>query len=414
MKKNIGKLLLIGIVFFVSTQTVNANIYPMWQKNTNQIETLEDLLQDKDNIKSYEKYLLDKYGENYKEIFKKNAESAANAEKIHSLFTKAKSGETMFPDYIGGLYINDKEELVIQMVEKNIPLDSKNSEYSNYKNILNVDKTAKIEYVQYSYNELYNINNKILDYYSKNKSNGNVIGFYIDTKTNKIVVELKSIKNSEIENFKNNVIKSNLVTFTEGIENVDYANLVPGTKINGFICSYGYRAKLNGKNGIVTAGHCFTKKGDPVGNIGTVKEWNNSGHVDAAWIETNSNNIPQNYMNSIPKGFVDTLSPTQVITTFTEGQLLAKIGYVSGFTSGKVTKPIYNPLPLSMQVRTDFYATHGDSGGIVFQFPFFNPGGTNVIGYSVAGIVKGGPNGGGIMYFTRADRTNSMFKITRY
>jgi len=64
-----------------------------------------------------EEYLKNKYGNNYKDIFAKNATSAAHAEEFSSLFDTDYNGNVKYPEYIGGLYINDDEELVIQIVD---------------------------------------------------------------------------------------------------------------------------------------------------------------------------------------------------------------------------------------------------------------------------------------------------------
>jgi hypothetical protein len=80
-----------------------------------------------------------------------------------------------YPSYFGGMYINDDAStLVIQIVESNIPnKDSK--EYSIYKDIISMDDTIKIEYVNNSFNELNNVNNVVSDYMaSPQKSYNNI------------------------------------------------------------------------------------------------------------------------------------------------------------------------------------------------------------------------------------------------
>ena len=66
------------------------------------------------------------------------------------------------------------------------------------------------------------------------------------------------------EDFKNLAISSDVIEFTKG-KNEDQA-LKVGEKISvtDGHCSMGYRVKINGDKGYITAGHCFDGVGDDV------------------------------------------------------------------------------------------------------------------------------------------------------
>ena len=87
----------------------------------------DDILNTKEFEKEREESLIEEYGENYRKILKDNYKSSKNAEKIKNMFAKTRTlGKSFdeninYPDYIGGLYINDNNELVIQIVKDNIP-----------------------------------------------------------------------------------------------------------------------------------------------------------------------------------------------------------------------------------------------------------------------------------------------------
>lgn len=64
-------------------------------------------------------------------------------------------------------------------------------DYKIYKEILDMDSKIKIEYVDFSYNELNAVNNNVSDYMTlKDINNDNVQGTYIDVMNNVIVVEV--------------------------------------------------------------------------------------------------------------------------------------------------------------------------------------------------------------------------------
>lgn len=79
-------------------------------------------------------------------------------------------------------------------------------DYKIYKEILDMDSKIKIEYVNYSHNELNAVNNNVSDYMTlKDINNDNVQGTYIDVMNNAIVVEVLE-NNDKEKNIKDNLI----------------------------------------------------------------------------------------------------------------------------------------------------------------------------------------------------------------
>ena len=154
-------------------------------------------------------------GEDYEEKIRKNGIASDNADKVRKFFKEDEKGDTIFPNYIGGLYINKDNNLVIQIVKDNIP-NILSSDYDIYNKIIKIDSI--IEYVDYSNSELVDINNEIVNH-MHDESLINEIGItkvYIDTINNRIVVNLIDDNEFYISLFKNNVYDSNIIVFKRG------------------------------------------------------------------------------------------------------------------------------------------------------------------------------------------------------
>lgn len=389
----------------------NTNLYNL---NDNTV-VLEDYLKDKKFISKMETTLKETYGLNYKEYLEENVKASKDANKINNLFEKNDKGNEIHPSFYGGIYIDENNDLVLQLVNSEMT----EKDLQLYEEILKINENIKIIYVKHSYMELENVNNIINDYYeSIDINNTNISGYYIDVINNQIVVELINCTEQEIKNFKEKVIDSPIVVFVEAEKNVPFADILPGA---GFVylnnqCSYGYRAKIGLSNfaGIVTAGHCFYQVGNELSGIGTVRYLQKSGNLDAAFIETNSGVNPSNTLAVTISPGANYLSPSETMTSFTVGTAVGKIGYSTGYTYGTITSTNYTGSGISGQIRTNMGGLGGDSGGIVFQSI------RGLKGYKVAGIVQGGENPapgeniGKNLHFVRADKINSSFRLTRY
>ncbi len=125
----------------------------------------------------------------------------------------------IFKDYYGGMYITpNHNNIILQIVNTN--LSSEDSK--EIQNILTIDKSIRIEYVNNNYNSLEETNKIIVDYFSSNNIEyDNLIGHYIDVFSNKIVVELKDNNIEQQQLFKAIVINSPLIVFVSKQEDVD-------------------------------------------------------------------------------------------------------------------------------------------------------------------------------------------------
>ena len=189
----------------------------------------------------------------------------------------------IFKDYYGGMYITpNHNNIILQIVNTN--LSSEDSK--EIQNLLTIDNSIRIEYVNNNYNSLEETNKIIVDYFSGNNIEyGNLIGHYIDVFSNKIVVELKDNNIEQQQLFKAIVINSPLIVFVSKKENVDTLQTGGGITTKGVPdnCSMGFRAKIGSMYGYITAGHCYNNVGAS-STGGTVAYRHYGGTVDAAFV----------------------------------------------------------------------------------------------------------------------------------
>jgi len=411
MKKNLLKIFLLLVVFSFANMTLSAMSNVGLYSKTNKVTILEDYLQDKEYTKQMEVYLKNKYGTNYKEYLQNNTIAAINADKINATFEKSKNGDVIYPEFFGGMYIDNNNKLVIQVVEKENAMSKSN--LSLYKEILKVDENITTTTVNYTYGELEKVYNSLNDYYLNSNNNYNISSFYIDVINNRVVVELKEYTEQSVDELKNKITTSSILHFLEAEkEVVNYADLLAGSGYSYLNkqCSFGYRARVGiGLNvGMVTAGHCVYANGNEIKGIGTVGNRQVSGSIDAAFVLTNSGVTPSNTFSQNVNAMRNYLSPNETMSSFTVGTIVGKIGISTGYSTGKITSTNYSFQGITQLVKTDVYGQGGDSGGVVFNHSI----GLN--GYRLAGIVQGGTSTGGDMQFTRADKINSAFNINRY
>lgn len=405
MKKILTILTVMIIAILISTHDVVAKSNV--NDNMNGIMTSEEILQDEKEQKDIKNYLIKELGENYKLGLEQNEKAVSNARSIEKNFEKDENGAIIYPDYFGGMYINKNNQLVIQIIKSRIP----KSNTETYSKLINEYSNANFEYVKYSYKELNEIHDEVLDYFLNDNTSVIVTGVYIDILSNNVVVELKEKSKEKINLFKEKINDSVMIRFEQEQTFETIAKLNPGDSYGN--CSFAYRAKLSGKNGIVTAAHCVSS-GQNL-SFGTVKKWQRSGSIDAAWIETNSSNTPTNTLAKKPPFSDITTIATSVVTSFYPGQAVAKLGGSTGFTVGSVTNGSYSATVDGIKhtnlVRANLVANGGDSGGIVID--------QNAIlgssGYSTAGVVTAKSTTSGTdMLFTKASQINSIFGLSRY
>ncbi len=380
---------------------------------TGRVVDVEDLYSNKDWQEGWNDYLKREVGDNYKELLDRNWQSLQRAEKIKSLFPARKeSARLVYPEYIGGLYINKEDFLTVQVVKKNVPSVGSQDYLAFQKTIEIAGQDIDVEYVEYSYEQLNSVYETILSSFKKGHAVTNIKALYIDEMSNRVIVELGEYTEDKIKAFKETVSDSGIVWIKRGKEASFFHN--PGGTLAN-ICSLGYRARktnATSRTGIITANHCFGNMSLTVPGIGTVTERTTlGGDADAAWIEGNATKT-----NTLNKGPNNT-SPgpalsTSVVNSFTVGQRVGKVGISSAYTIGTVTNISYATILDGWAywdlVNTTAWAQGGDSGGIVFAAT------SNTATHTTAGIVTGGPAGGGQFFFTKASVINSRFGLQRY
>ncbi len=168
------------------------------------------------------------FGENYDKFLEDNWNKVMIATKLDSFIKNYYNNS--YPSYYGGMYISDdSQNLILQIVEKNIPKE-KTEEYKKYVEIKKMNHSIKIEFVENSYNELDEINNKIIKYFtSKNVDEiekNNLVSSSIDIMNNTVEVTLKDIADDKQERFREIVLydaqKHNISNFYKGKEYSKY------------------------------------------------------------------------------------------------------------------------------------------------------------------------------------------------
>jgi len=129
-------------------------------------------------------------------------------------------GEVLYPEYFGGMYIDDKGNLVVLQVES-VNATGLNSRFS---------EDVNIKKVTFSFNQLMETN-RVLTYLFSNRSPSmsNVAGSWTDIVNNRLVVYLFEYTEELIEVFKNEVINSPLIAFYQHIHQTFPSTLGLGT-----------------------------------------------------------------------------------------------------------------------------------------------------------------------------------------
>lgn len=397
MKKRLKLVVLVSLILIIPFVK-----YEEKESNTLALLDYEEILKTDEVAKELEK----NYGKNYKEVLSKNYEASEKAEKITNNMLKTKSVENNYPDYYGGMYINDNQDLVIKIVKS-----KRESEK------LFAAEEVLFEYVEHSYNELDEVNNIIIDYFGTHDVKDNkLVANYIDIYKNKVIVELENNTKEEQDWFMKNIINSKLIEFKKGVRHVTTARTYnAGANIND-ACSVGYRAKLSGKEGFITVGHCFWNTSVLPGfGTGTKISYKNNGNIDAAFVE---NAAGVSITNTLEYSYFPTTTlNTKGYPGGAVGTIIVKIGGTTKMTSGSITNSNYSRtddhnIYLTNLILTSAQCDEGDSGGVVFK-----PGNNIDKTGTVLGVVHGkdgNKSGKGNMIYSRADLIQSELGITRY
>lgn len=414
MKKRISLMLCSIMLLTILVVPVNAQGHEcLSQNDSGKAQSTDDLTKDEASVADFRSAMTEQYGEDYFVKLERNELATKNANIIESKFAKDKSGDVIYPDYIGGLYIDSNNNLTIQVVKKNIP----NSRNETYQSIINVDKNSKVEYVNYSYEELNGVHDIILNNFLGKFDN--LTGLYVDVISNRVVVELKEFTNEKIEEFKNKVINSPMISFDKATVFEQISSASPGGSFisaEGYQqCSYGYRAKLStGQTGIVSAAHCFNSGGDSIPGIGMLRSYQNTGELDAAFVINTSGANLSNLIIVPNIGITITLS-ANVNASPIAGQSISKYGRTTGLTSGTITATNYSytndktHITYTKQVKAIMDSTNGDSGGPAFQLSASNSSNATIVG-----ILSASSTDRTKSIITKASLINQHFALSTY
>lgn len=306
-----------------------------------------------------------------------------------------------YPDYYGGCYIDENNQLVVYTIGDSVQGRS---------SILGMTGDGVItKRGKYSFKTLKGIMDVIADF-STNEAN-RIIADNIGTVSlmdiqNNIVVQLKDCSEEKISEFKTKVIDSPAIIFEKQKDPLNlYSTIYPGATINyDRPFSLGYRVIRNGEEGYITAAHGvslgqFIKIGvSGREQFAQCTDWQWGGTLDAAFC---SSTYSATYSNTIAYTSLPLSNSYGVIVA---GGGVYKSGYATGNTYGNIIST-YTQTTIDGKTVTDlasssFNSTHGDSGGIVY---------TNLYGYegNPVGIIHGGV--GTTTYFVKALNIDYQF-----
>ena len=172
----------------------------------------------------------------------------------------------------------------------------------------------------------------------------------------------------------------------------------------------GFRVKVNGEKGYITAAHCFEGNGDS-STGGKVQWWKYSGKVDAAFVKKGALNIFSDPSNELAytSGDIKELNAS-VSAIPSVNMTIAKAGFKTGYTTGKIKNTnysgVYNGTYFTGLIASDMHTDNGDSGGPVFIPMNINGGAT------LLGIVKGTSSYGSA--FVSVDNIFAELSFVRY
>ncbi len=325
------------------------------------------------------------------EIYNKLLQSFTQDGKYHL--------EENYPDYYAGAYIGENGNLVIL---------TKNAQDADIVDLRQIcgDGDYVIQSAKYSFNELLSAKKQISSLWAKacEKKLFEQQPFSVSIRDdyNKVFIGVADIEHKALLDYLTKDIDASMYELYESVAPQEMGNYYPGDYINGDTSgSAGYKAKLTisgeEKTGFITAGHVTGGSNIYTGwthliKIGNTIVEQNSGSVDAAFVELTGNNT---FANQV-EGY--TITPgVSVIPAI--NSTVYKIGNSSDITSGTVISNMNEswwnvdgvPVKFINLCDTTVYCEDGDSGGLMYTKT-----GTT---YKVIGNIKGG--GGGIYSATK-------------
>jgi len=209
-------IFLTGLVFFAQT-VVNTQV------NTN-IQTKaflnEDFFQNEALEAALFEELISYYGVEYMD---NQGKTRDNTNMLLSLFDYRahviRVDEIVYPDFLGGIYYNDENYMVVQIVEDAETKDA--NLYSSFNSFIAEEGDILIEYVRFSYNEINAAMDELNDFYleaNRTEAMKNINFFGVDIINNRIEIHLYVYSEEEMARFRNEVLDSPIISFVEACD----------------------------------------------------------------------------------------------------------------------------------------------------------------------------------------------------
>ncbi|MCD7825707.1 MAG: S1 family peptidase [Clostridiaceae bacterium] len=290
------------------------------------------------------------------------------------------------PDYYGGAFINENDELVVEVTENTEQVVQELQKITG-------DQTVGIMVVKRSYNELLNVYQTIVDSLTESDVAKLVSSCYVDEKNNCVTVKINNIQAEE--EIRNTICDADCLNFVvvEGTIQAD-ATLKPGSyvTIGDYGYSIGFRCIRMTESGSFTNGFISAAHGNSVGSaaytlagsyIGKVLYQKYSDNVDASYIRLL--NTDDHTLSNLIKYSGSTLTEGSYMSTVPVGYTVYKVGNTTGLTTGEVVSNncsvTYNGIVFSDFICTSCASQSGDSGGLVYAD---NNGSYSIVGIHVA------------------------------
>lgn len=300
-------------------------------------------------------------------------EEYASIEKYVDMMTSFEPNQNPtakdYPEWYAGAYINEGKKLVVLLTEG---YDSDATRSEAGKLMGGLDNVVFL-LAKYSYRHLTETMDTINAYDEKNKDNLICFMWMIEEKENCVKVLVEKLDGEIVQQFKNEVSANDCIVLQQEKNNYKPAvalNPGAGVKMSGAgYGSMGFKVKLNGVVGFLTAAHVvnlgsnvYTTGGALLGNCTT--RYLGSA-CDAAYVQiTNTNYTPT---GSLPENYTLTANMTNPPV----GTTIHRVGATTPHTSGQITNVNVimagnNGYSINNCTLTNAAATGGDSGGAFY------------------------------------------------
>ncbi|MDR3053468.1 MAG: S1 family peptidase [Coriobacteriales bacterium] len=336
--------------------------------------------------------------------------SLSAQDKLRQSFIARKDPQ---PAMFGSVYLDDDGILVVNVADDDPQLIKEVNE------ALRGEKyhIKNVAYPWASLEAIRDIMNAKLMQKKDDALSDNFVGFYLDDRDNRIVVELLDIGEKALSLFKKCIMDSPALVFRKAIGRCEFTanvNCGSGMTSSSSGISVGYRVKKSSTlNYIVTAGHGFSSTGTSakacIGGteVGycTARAMSN---CDAALVAIQNPNYTAvntlNYSTAYSLGTLVTAATVgatitkEGVTTQITSRTCTSTNFTGNFTTGTITDLILVERPTGNPM-----AQPGDSGGVTYSTARTTVGITTAyLGTTNVGI------------FSKASNINSSFSTSRY